>query len=366
MTDLLPDLEAQLERYGDVLRDELARPAPPVPTERRSGTRSRLVLAAAAVVFVVLVAAGIVVSRSNGPAGRTPTTNATSTSTTVVPGQDPHRLAAEARAADLLGRVRPGPGWTSVRAAPVAMLSKPFSTPATPELVQRTAFWIAPGPWASVDSYVEAHPPAGLASSGRGSVGVHGATTLRGFVFGSGGPSGLVRQESLTFSTAPLADGRVGVRADAQVVWVPTRPADEVVPTAENAVTVTATWGFGSAAHRESRSTHDRATIDALSSLLNGLDVADTGAHGCVLDVNLRVTLRFTGSTPSDTVVAEGNPSCFQTGFMRAGVDGRALATTPAYFDQAARVLGTTMTRLQEEALAAATVPPPSTTPTTR
>jgi len=87
MTDLLPDLESQLERYGALLRDELARSVPAVALDRRHASLPRLVLAAAVIVFVALVGAAVVVSRPSRPAGRTPTTRPTSTSTTIAPGQ---------------------------------------------------------------------------------------------------------------------------------------------------------------------------------------------------------------------------------------------------------------------------------------
>ncbi|HVN50273.1 MAG TPA: hypothetical protein VMT43_02510 [Acidimicrobiales bacterium] len=368
MTDLLPDLESQLERYGALLRDELARSVPAVALDRRHASLPRLVLAAAVIVFVALVGAAVVVSRPSRPAGRTPTTRPTSTSTTIAPGQDPHRTAAEAAAAALLTRVRPGLGWTRVAAAPVAILAKPLETPMTPNLVQRTRFWVAPATWRDVDAYITSHAVPGVVSGGSGSTSDHGVTTARGIDFGPAGFStepGL-RQQWLRFETAQLADGRVGVRADAQVIWIPSRPASEAVPTGEAAVTITATWGFGTGAGHQTRTIHDRTTIDGLASLLNSLDVADAGPGGCVMDQNLRLTLRFTGSSPVDTVIAEGDPSCFETSFTRGGVAGPALASGSRLFDREAEALGTTMNALEARAMAASSGLPPTTTSTTR
>ena len=366
MTDVMPDLESQLERYGAVLRDELAEPPPPLALDRRSASRSRVVLAAAAVVFVALVGAAVVASRSNRPEGKTPTTNPTSTTATSGPGQDPHRLAAQAQAAELLGRVQPGPGWRRVESAPVAILAKPFETPMTPELVQRTTFWVAPATWDDVDAYIKSDAVPGVVSGGAGSTSDHGVTTARGIDFGpvgfATGPG--LRQQWLRFETAQLPDGRVGVRVDAQVIWIPSRPPSETVPTGEAAATITATWGYGAGAGHQTRTIHDRTTIDGLASLLNSLDVAEGGPGGCVMDQNLRLTLRFTGSSPADIVDAVGNPSCFETSFVRGGVAGPALASGLHLFDREAQALGTTMNALQAKAMAASTVPPPTTTST--
>jgi hypothetical protein len=370
MTDVLPDLESQLERYGAVLQEELAAPTAPVAVDRRDRQRSRLALAAAAVVFAVLVAA-LGVSRvhstqSKATSNPTPTAS-TSTSTTVRRGiSDPHQFDAEMRAIELVVGVRPGPLWTEVRAAPAAILRQPFSKPATPDLAQRTRFFVAPGPWDQVDAYIQTHAPPGYTSSGRGSTSTHGVATSHGF---ASSPVVLdlppqFRQEWVEYETAPLPDGRIGVRADAYVVWVPSRPAAEVVPLGASAATVTATWGAGASGQHLSATRHDRATIDALARTLNGLLVADQGVGGCTMDVGLRLTLRFTGPG-EDTVTTVSDPACGDTSFSRRGTAMPTLATGPVLLDQEAHALGTTLGALEDRAFAANTVPPP-TTPTTR
>jgi hypothetical protein len=317
--------------------------------------------AAASLAAAVLVAcAGTASVRTSG---RPP-----QATTSSVPGGkgsapiDPHELEAQARAQQLLALVQPAPGWAPASGAPVSILAKPGTEPATPDLIDLARFWTTSTSWTDTYAWLQAHPPSGLTLGGTGSSGDRGGTTSRAIGWVPSTSSASLGNQVVQMNTAPLPDGGTAIRLDVQVIWVPTRPAGEVVPTGATTVQVSATWGSGARAGHLSRTFEDAATVHELASLLDGLALKGPGIGGCTMDTGLKLTLRFTGPADVPPVVAVSDPACFTTDVEIDSADQPTLRTTEELLDRETQLLGTTIAALGQRSLDANTYPAPTTT----
>lgn len=111
------------------------------------------------------------------------------------------------------------------------LLGGPFQVPGG-KLVDHARLWRVDEPFASVVDFVRTHPPRGTQKGGPGSGSVGGPhypqneTVL--FTFPQ--RPGRISFRWLNVTLVALPDGSTGVRADAQDIWVVTRPLRERVP----------------------------------------------------------------------------------------------------------------------------------------
>jgi len=164
-----------------------------------------------------------------------------------------NRAEARRDAAALLGRVVLPSGARRLAHAPGhagGLLGRAFQMPAG-ELVDRHRLWRADEPLRSVVAFVETHPPRGAQrqGSGSGSSGGPGVPDNKTFVFSLPGRPGRISSRWLDVTLVALPDGSTGVRADAQDVWIVTRPPSGVVPLGVREIDV----GSAGTSHRVTR-----------------------------------------------------------------------------------------------------------------
>ena len=146
--------------------------------------------------------------------------------------QPPSPRAAAIRAADTIIATAPVlPGAARKAEPPLAVLDQPDSIPGA-QHVQRTAFWTAPGDVAAALAYYKSHPPTDMHASGSSSGAGPDRPSTSSLYFAAD------EFRSVQFTLAPF-DGGVAVRADAQVLWAPSRATADMVPAPVTSVEVT-------------------------------------------------------------------------------------------------------------------------------
>lgn len=283
-------------------------------------------MAIAGCAVVMLAACGSEHAGSSGPAK--------AASPAVSPAQ---RAAAEA--VSMLTAFHPPPGATPTGPLKVALLAQ-VDHPASPDLVTRTRWYRVPGQPLAVLGWVTLHCPSGMTLDGAGG---HGWTPARcGSLRQLPPPASAGMRPGMqfpavwddTFSTAAgellvsvAADGpgEVAIRVDAQVIWLPAKPAAERVPAAAKVVTITHLPGSEPQPAGDVPVTiTDPAEVTRIAAIVDGLPVYPPGIMDCPLSdgSGMRLTFRATLSGPALAVVtaqAEGCPSVTVT------IDGKPM-----------------------------------------
>ena len=194
---------------------------------------------------------------------------------------DPDAQVASTEAARLVQLVQVAPTWTPVATAPSPLLSSPPAAPATQNLVDSALIWTTVGNWEEVLAWVQSHRPVGSTSiTGTGSLSRYGVVEESGVGFAYPVSSGAIQSEQVSVGVVPLADGQVGVRADAQVIWYPTRPRAEAIPPGERAVAVEVSGGTSvdsPPAVIASRTLTDPGVVSGLASKIRRTATPDSG-----------------------------------------------------------------------------------------
>lgn len=275
-----------------------------------------------------------------GPTGTTPPTSATSAVHS--------RAAAAALARSLLaGAVLP-PGARPVQAPPAHALRSANWTPGTPNLAQATRFATTSRSMAATAAYLQAHRPKGTSPGGTGTATSHGIATDTMVTDVIGGTPFGASSAQLVYSVAPLPGGGAGIRVDAQVTWLPAKPAAATVPGGDRVAVVsvveTVPGGRWKQEHLPAPrrvTVTDTAAVRALREAADGLVMAPPGARSCPVDLGTRYVVAFApaaGAHPDRTYTAG---SCDEVAVT--GPSGRTIATLAddTAFDHAYRsVLG--------------------------
>ena len=176
------------------------------------------------------------------------------------------------------------PGATEVDSSPSRLLDTPQSEPGSPNYLDRHRFWTAPGTLDEALSYLKAHRPdaftdGGSMSSDNGRTGEHVEALSWD------------RPETdfATYLEVQVAvteiDGGVGIRADAQGIWLPQRdPATLVGDVTSVAVTITRDAGEGNVVPGAPTVQRTLTGTDAqtLARLVDELPVSVLGTvHSC-------------------------------------------------------------------------------------
>jgi hypothetical protein len=256
-------------------------------------------------ILMIATAAAAATSVATGPSDAAPLTwhNPGSQSLPPTSPSDPHKQLATDDAQQLLGLVTPDGDWGAVSSPPVPSLASPMSLPGTADLVDQYHLWTAPGTMAAVQAWMAAHPPTGSRQVGSGSSYQDGVLVESGVTYGYAPTANEFSSRQVAVSFAPLPRGRVGVRVDAQVVWYPSRPSDESVPSGTTRVTATVYTRDSLAGSTEtvlgSRTFTDPAVVSLLARLVDSSPLTVPGARSCPAD---------TGTGPQLDLVFAGPP----------------------------------------------------------
>ncbi len=154
---------------------------------------------------------------------------------------DPHFVSAQLAAGTLLTAVPLPTGAEPASSPPPGSpaLAHPGVVPGSPYLVDRSAWWTAPGSLPAVVAWLRAHAPPGADMAATGASFLHGVVEWQGvgWSFASQGPA--VTWMQLAVMVAPDGPGMVGMRADAQVIWDPLRTRASLIPPDVDSITVT-------------------------------------------------------------------------------------------------------------------------------
>jgi hypothetical protein len=242
-----------------------------------------------------------------------------------------NKRAAERDAPQLLAALALPPGASSAVADPSrsSVLGQAPSRPATPNLVDVHKFWRVPGGPQAALAWIQAHPPAGSTRDMSGeSLGTNREISRwDGYAFAP--LAAVLSSRVLLVTAARAAGGGTALRADAQVVWVSTRPAWEHVPGGVKLVTLTVRRpGKPTSAPR---TVTGAMRVDKIVALVNALPLMQPGAVACPADVGPLVKLDFRrarGLAPVATAVADRS-GCGGVRFRLGGRSGPTLAGSP-------------------------------------
>jgi hypothetical protein len=252
-----------------------------------------------------------------------------------------NRHAARTDAAALLSRLRLPADAIRTASAPsgaVSSLAQAFGAPATPNLVDRHAWWAVPMTPAALLSFIEHHHPAGskLEQSGLGSTGPQ--------MVGYGWPArrGALSTRWLVIETAALANGSTALRADAEVVWITPRPAFERIPAQVDRLTVSVARARsvvqGPFIVQGPFTVTAPNRIRRVRSLVNALPLAQPGVSACPVDLGITIRLTFIGRRGRRLAGAVVDPGGCQNVSLTIAGQGEPLLTSAAFPGSGRRV----------------------------
>jgi hypothetical protein len=249
------------------------------------------------------------------------------------------RQRAIADAAHIIASFPRPPG--AVRTGQIASLTKPGMGPqATPDVATATQWWRVPGRPQAVLAWIHDHLPPGFTPAGSGSGPYEPSPSValsRSWVdmFALPPVPAVLTQRELVVLAVP--DGsQTAIRADAQVVWLPARPAAERIPPDARVVTVTPVFGLNAVKGLEhldrAFTVTDQATVARIAALVDGLAVFPPGTFSCPAEAGaaMRLTFRASPGGPAVAQVAAQYGGC---GIVSVRVRGRNMPALSDYSD---------------------------------
>ena len=207
----------------------------------RALTGAILVLAAASLAAASLAGCGTVRVPPAGDPSASP--GATSPAPGIPAPPAGSRAEADALARLLLSRLRLPAGTRRLPPTPVPpFLSQPAYEPVDSALLDEHRFFAVAQPPAALSDYLVAHVPDGMTSFGTGQLSGPGEpTTLDVGYLARPVPAGIYSAQ-VVLTMVPDSSGGSLLRADAQVIWYPSRTAAEYVdPARYHVLTMTVT-----------------------------------------------------------------------------------------------------------------------------
>jgi hypothetical protein len=237
-----------------------------------------------------------------------------------------NQRAAAADAASLLARLNLPTSAVRQAGEPAGddgTLGQPTSRTGSGNQVDVPAWWVVPETPQQVLAYIDDHPPAGGTRDLSGQSTSSGEPTVTATGFGWPSVPGRLGLRWLVVAIVPLQDGSTGVRADAEVVWIQTRPHSERIPATARRVVVTNSRG--STLVQGPITITARATVARIVSLLNRLPAWQPGAYACPADFGWHIRVAFYADPDrvgSPIAVATIDPT--GCGVVRLTLAGRA------------------------------------------
>jgi len=301
----------------------------------RSLTLGALALGGAAV--VALAGCAVVPAPANGAVGQPTGTASSGTGLTVArsaakQAPTPARRAA-ADAGAIFASFAVPPGARKLSSAPSVsggVLEHPDQVLGTPNLVDKAGWWLAPGAPQHVLAWEAAHLAHRFSSAGTGSgSGPAGAEPTWDGMFSLSDVPGVLNSRELLVEV--VADGsRTAIRVDAQVSWIPARPASEKVLFAAKAVTISEDLGMnqGSKKPQAPVTITDQAKVRKLAALIDGLSLNPPGVSSCPAGFGDTLTLTFRAGPgrPALAVATVTLSGCQRVDFTIGGKPQPALA----------------------------------------
>ena len=204
---------------------------------------------------------------------------------------------AEADVAAIIKRFVPPSGATQVSAAPVAGLKNAMPpTPASPTVVTKTTWWVAPGGPRQLLAWEAAHLPKLFHLYGTGT----DATGIWDDDFSLPNVKGVLISRDL--SVAVTADGvtadgkaQTAIRVDAVSEWLPALTPADMLPAAARVVTVSENLGLNAHGKRPPApaTISGKAKVAKIVALVNAQPLFPPGTYNCPMDDGQSLTLKF-------------------------------------------------------------------------
>jgi hypothetical protein len=289
-----------------------------------------LALAAACAVAVLPGCGSQVAGPPASPAGSSPAQAVSTAAHAAGPRQ---RAAADA--ARIMADFPPPPG--AVRTGLIASLNNPVVEVGTADVVTTTRWWRVPGQPRAVLSWISAHLPPGFTPDGSGSMTFRSSTGAlvesRGDMFALPPVPGVLPQRELVATVMPYR-GQTALRIDAQVAWLPARPAAERIPAGVRAVTVTPVFGLNQDPRRD-RLDHaftvtDPAKVARIVALADALTVYPPGAYACPASFGGAMRLAFL-DRPGGQVLARFSAQYGGCGVASVSIGGKTQPALSTY-----------------------------------
>jgi len=277
-----------------------------------------------------------VAGKPTGPASASPAGTSSAGTSSVGTGHaaSPRQRAAADAARIIADFPRP-PG--TVRTGLIASLNNPAVGIGTSDVATATRWWRVPGQPRAVLSWVRAHLPSGFTPDGSGSTTFRNSSgTLiesQGDVFALPPVPGVLPQRQLVVTAMPY-QGQTALRTDAQVAWLPARPASERIPSGVRAVTVTPVFGLNRSTRLDrldrAFTVTDPATVARIVALANGLTVYPPGVHPCPADFGGAMRLAFLDRAGGQ-VLARFSAQYGGCGIVSVSIDGKTQPALSTY-----------------------------------
>jgi hypothetical protein len=233
---------------------------------------------------------------------------------------------AKADAAALLAVFVPPPGARRLSSAPTGsggVLKHKAFTVGIADQLDDVSFWRVPASAASVLNYEKAHLPRQFTLSEWSNGGAAWFDQ-----WSKPGVPG-VDLYDLTVEVTHQSSSLTYVRVDANVAWIPPRPASEKVPAGVKVVTITASPDANHPKGTPALVTvTSPAKVATIVALLNGLSLQTSETIGCPAEEGKSITLSFRAK-PGGPVLAAADeliPSCGSVGFTIGRVRQPTLA----------------------------------------
>lgn len=286
---------------------------------------------------LALTLAAFAVAGCGAATGTAPGTSAPTTTAAATTAQTSPHARAEVELATLLAMVRVPSGAVQVTSAPVAYLDQAPLTEGSPNLLTRTSWWRIDMSFADALAWIQSHPPGGLKSDTGGYAGGPGVPVnhLLGFSLPS---TTAYDGAEIELELVAVSSTETGLRADAEVIWLPPKPSDELVR-AGTAVTLVAINHFGSSEATTLRTRHlDSSDGAAVIKDVNALLPDDGGTRGCAMDTGYRVQIEVV--VAGVPVVFSYWPACAQVQVTRARTSLLTLFPSAAFGNEITRLMG--------------------------
>jgi len=217
---------------------------------------------------------------------------------------------AEAGAAGMLKSFAVPPGGRQVQSPPLVnagVLKHPNQVPADPDLVDRAAWFTAPGAPADVLAWEKQHIPHEFTLMGNSTISAPPLTEPAITDMYSLPPVDDVLDSRQLLVEVVRDGGNTEIRIDAQVTWLPARTASDQVPAQAKAVTITMNLDPNQGGEKPPKPTTitDPAKVRKLAGLINSLPVYTPGLRGCLPDeIGASLTLTFRASPQGPPLAA--------------------------------------------------------------
>jgi hypothetical protein len=174
--------------------------------------------------------------------------------------------------------------------------------PSQTDVVYTGGWWEAPGRPRAVLTWEQAHVSTGLSQADGLRETARGMPVISYDLFSLPSVQGLLDDRSLLVQAVAAGDQTL-IRVDAQVMWNPSRPAGEVVPSAARVVTLSRVLTVGRPPGPVTIS--DPGTVRQITALTNGLALfpGDPVVPTCLEDQDGQVVLTFR-ATPDGPALA--------------------------------------------------------------